>query len=358
MAIWWSGKQTVFLEKHSYKVSDARLSQQIRANILKLGQWLQLPVCAKRLHTPELLGLVEFTGDEEIALVYKLPESLGFHGKGCPIDDMTSREPKTMLEVYPLGRSCPQLMLRFKLARKLVQSLSFLHACGWLHKSIRVGALLLFKQFKMEGGLTWESSIENAFLMNYSFSKPDEKRPQQPQSHDGHQVELEQSQNHVRFSQPSSKSNNVDFESVSDIDTDLMTSDSGDHGSGRIPSISTEQDRVTLDIMHHPSKRARPNRRYRHAFDVYSLGIILLEIGLWKPVGDMIDSKEKEKCPFETRRKLVGIAERQLPPRCGSIYARVTAACLNIDAEDSGADLQEQRELCARIAADLALCSV
>ncbi|KAL9086394.1 MAG: hypothetical protein Q9165_007180 [Trypethelium subeluteriae] len=32
---------------------------------------------------------------------------------------------------------------------------------------------------------------------------------------------------------------------------------------------------------HHPDKRASPKRMYRHAYDVYSLGIVLLEIGCW-----------------------------------------------------------------------------
>lgn len=62
MAVWWEGKETVFIEKHSYRTptDDSELSQRIRTNILKLGRLLQLPACVKRLHVLELLGLVEF----------------------------------------------------------------------------------------------------------------------------------------------------------------------------------------------------------------------------------------------------------------------------------------------------------
>ena len=42
----------------------------------------------------------------------------------------------------------------------------------------------------------------------------------------------------------------------------------------------------TLDYYQHPAKHADPKRLYRHAYDVYSLGILLLEGGLWTKLKD------------------------------------------------------------------------
>jgi len=36
----------------------------------------------------------------------------------------------------------------------------------------------------------------------------------------------------------------------------------------------------TLDYYQHPAKHANPKRLCRHVYDVYSLGILLLEVGL------------------------------------------------------------------------------
>ncbi|OAF62456.1 hypothetical protein VC83_01257 [Pseudogymnoascus destructans] len=122
---------------------------------------------------------------------------------------------------------------------------------------------------------------------------------------------------------------------------------------------SQEAHRANFDMKHHPFKRAYPDRRYCHAFDVYSLGIALLEIGLWTPVEslyaeDMLGPND----PFDTRRKLIRIAQQALLDRCGGLYTKVTASCLSVDPEDSEKSLMEQRELCARTAADLAQCQV
>jgi hypothetical protein len=45
---------------------------------------------------------------------------------------------------------------------------------------------------------------------------------------------------------------------------------------------------IMLDLYHRPDKRANPRRQYRHAYDIYSLGLVLLEIGNWKPLSTLL----------------------------------------------------------------------
>lgn len=53
------------------------------------------------------------------------------------------------------------------------------------------------------------------------------------------------------------------------------------------PPSGVQSDEQHIDIYHHPTKHDDPSSRFRHSFDVYSLGIILLELGLWMSLKDL-----------------------------------------------------------------------
>lgn len=46
---------------------------------------------------------------------------------------------------------------------------------------------------------------------------------------------------------------------------------------------------INLDYYQHPDKRHDRSIRYSRAHDIYSLGCVLLEIGLWKPLDALVD---------------------------------------------------------------------
>lgn len=428
MAIWWEGKETVFIEKHSYKTpkDDDGLSQRIRTNILKLGRLLQLPACVKRLHVLELLGLVEFHRTKEIGFVYRLPGSLGKGKKGFPAEDMQIRKPRIALTGRQ-GDPSPPLGFRFDLARKLVQSVAFLHASGWLHKNIRTTELYFFPKpnqviSRDSGGI----DLDRPFLLGYHFSRPDDVPPdhgsldqhqtQRNPGRDGAISPLPQlvvrpatengraSPTHSPPVSPVSTRNELERQDtnlpVSDhlqtgsydrVDTDYprperirfverkvkfsrraidnedseynSNESSSSHSSSGTPIYrkSREPHRVALDKRHHPSKLAHPGRRYCHAFDVYSLGVALLEIGLWEDIDDIVGQflssrDDSEMDPFERRRVIIDSVKDKLLFRCGEIYTRVVMACLTVDPEELDVGPAEQRELCARVAVDLAQC--
>jgi hypothetical protein len=391
MAVWLSGRETVYVERHSYKANGDTLSQQIRTNILKLGRLLKLPVCAKRLHTLELLGLVEFPELEAVGFVYRLPFSLGQHKKGFPIEDMNIRKPRATLFQWE-DDPVPALGLRFDLARKLVQSVSFLHASGWLHKNIRTDELYIFPKSGPELSRDWKSmDFKNPFLLGYRYSRPDvvrdrrQHRPNQPKVQDDvqsplpsgapilaasevlmsiqeGQASLEQaSQDRATPSTSKAQQQKLQERHVRFVREDSVDSDSSSDLNAAVPEkrkLSQQAHRVNLDMKHHPFKRAYPDRRYCHAFDVYSLGVALLEIGMWTSVEELYAENDDDLVdPFDTRRELIDIAQRLLD-RCGERYTKVTISCLSVDPEDSEESLAEQRELCARTAADLAQCQV
>lgn len=51
---------------------------------------------------------------------------------------------------------------------------------------------------------------------------------------------------------------------------------------------------INLDYYQHPEKRYNPTLRYSRSHDIYSLGCVLLEIGLWKPLNSMVEIEDED----------------------------------------------------------------
>lgn len=64
--------------------------------------------------------------------------------------------------------------------------------------------------------------------------------------------------------------------------------------------MSKRQNDINLDYYQHPDKRWNSSIRYSRSHDIYSLGCVLLEIGLWKPLDMLVDIGDEE---FERTKK-------------------------------------------------------
>ncbi|KAI9745950.1 MAG: hypothetical protein M1818_000631 [Claussenomyces sp. TS43310] len=123
------------------------------------------------------------------------------------------------------------------------------------------------------------------------------------------------------------------------------------------------------DLYSHPSRQGQPIAKYTMAHDIYSIGVILLEIGLWRSLivwnegirdfiidedvlegGTAIFRRMKEKKP-KAGEELKGLyerlAEQELPCVMGERFSRVVLRCLNSVEEGFGedsAEVQNNRE--------------
>jgi hypothetical protein len=88
---------------------------------------------------------------------------------------------------------------------------------------------------------------------------------------------------------------------------------------------------------------------------MYSLGVVLLEIGHWQSHGSLLAPKQKaEDFKFEDwhpkrwdlRKRLLSIAENDLPPVIGTVYADIVVAMLTM--EEQGPDGEDWRKLPAQ----------
>lgn len=94
------------------------------------------------------------------------------------------------------------------------------------------------------------------------------------------------------------------------------------------------------NIYRHPERQGEfLEEVYRMDHDVYSLGVCLLEIALWKSFvvydeagGNPKAHPEMEKLTgingWDMRNELVKMAKELIPPRLGAMYMEVTVACL------------------------------
>lgn len=78
----------------------------------------------------------------------------------------------------------------------------------------------------------------------------------------------------------------------------------------------------------------RSKRAYRPSFDIYGLGLILLEIGLWMP----LSSFWKARYDLQTfKSRIEDIYAKKLGPKCGSLYMRAVDSCLAAAERDHAA---------------------
>jgi hypothetical protein len=175
------------------------------------------------------------------------------------------------------------------IAKYLVRSVSFIHTSNFVHKSIRPENILIFPRRDSS------SSLGKSFLVGF---------------------------NQFRHSQQQSR----------------LSGDSAWH----------------RNLYRHPTRQGTDVKdRYTMQHDIYSLGVCLLEIGLWQtfvqypgldpaatpvpPINSeiQISDRDFEAAHLSTlgtrlhlKDRLVDMAKRRLPSRLGDVYTEIVLACL------------------------------
>ena len=176
-------------------------------------------------------------------------------------------EPPCTLQALLESHPKPALGTRFALARTISTSILYLQACAILHKAIASRNILVFKRPGSS-----EYDFCSPFICGFDFSWP-------------YGEEF--------------KSEPIDLAS-----------------SGGMYELGYA----------HPDYNFSDKQRFLKAYDVYSLGVILLEIALWQPLQSLGRVSARDKLREELIQK-VG----QLEQDVGQVYAAVVARCLTGD---------------------------
>jgi serine/threonine protein kinase len=90
----------------------------------------------------------------------------------------------------------------------------------------------------------------------------------------------------------------------------------------------TEGPSVDEDLQDYQHPEYANTGRYRQAFDYYSLGVVLLEIGLWRPLKSW-QAKFRYLGMAEIRAELIKIGNARLGTKMGAVYRDVVIQCMD-----------------------------
>ncbi|GAW20495.1 hypothetical protein ANO14919_100010 [Xylariales sp. No.14919] len=108
-----------------------------------------------------------------------------------------------------------------------------------------------------------------------------------------------------------------------------------DHSREHNPEEYTEGPDESMALgYHHPAYRTG-SRRFQKSFDIYSLGLLLLSIGLWSPIVEDLRERYPEAPSEELARKYIGLCDTKLPKSTSRRYCDAVKACLELALNDT-----------------------
>ncbi|CAM1505066.1 Fc.00g107030.m01.CDS01 [Cosmosporella sp. VM-42] len=216
----------------------------------------------------EYEGRVEGERLPLIGFVSKIPDSADGTRPPDPLhklleDSFQSDDPKTT----------PSLRVRFQLAKELGKALYQLQCSQWLHRNLSSHQIGFFFD-KATGNRRFDAP----FLIGLQYSRPNDQSP-------------------------------IDKEAY--FKSEGFNKQSMNWGS--------------LGLYLHPDFSNTKQRRYRRSDDIYSLGIILMEIAFWEPVQVFRQGNERE---WSTSNNILEAAKTELAAEVGEFYQDAVVRCL------------------------------
>lgn len=179
-------------------------------------------------------------------------------------------------------RRRPTLAQRFGMAAALAESLLAFHTANWLHKAVWSPNILFFSDKDTE-----MLDFRQPFVAGFEFARPDTVRD---------------------LTIDPSAGGADGFEAY--CHPELVMSLTGDGDRGR--------------------------RRYQRRFDIYGLGVVLLEIGCWMTAATIL--KVNQGLDGTSHDHLYETAEMSLPSRAGTKYKQAVLACLDWEEDENEAE--------------------
>ena len=246
-------------------------------------------------HILPCLGYIHDELNHQFGLAFQRPPNVQLHGG--------SGKPVSLLSLYDSHPRVP-LGQRIQLAYALATALENFHRVGWIHKGIRPDNILFFptppQQFTDSNN---EENYNNNPNSNQSSAPP--PPPTTPPE--------------IPFSSPWL----FGFEYAR---------------AGAAGTQMAEDHSLYRNLYRHPDRWSQPKVPYTRAHDIFSLGIVLLEIAWWMPVQQIAglklddggDHHQEVIRPGKVLRTIVRRMEREVPHRVGEVWVGVVRRCLGV----------------------------
>jgi len=261
---------------------DGQVDPKIRSRVQKLAALLKQNNRKVRFRAPHCLGYFVDEGEEResrFGLVFEKPPTVP-----------PTTEPTTLRKLIEASNTrgstfdIPSLTDRITLMRLLAETVERLHAVDWLHKGLRSANILFFLKDTETSVGGFEVNYADPYISGFDYSRP----------------------------------------ATSDDMTERPT------------------DNAWADIYRHPTVQSTGNREdsgtgresYKKSFDLYSLGIVLLEIAYWKTIDQILNINLDTARPKQTWPVMDRLLSREpqhlkfVKSYLGNTVEEVIRACL------------------------------
>jgi hypothetical protein len=235
------------------------------------------------INPAELPGLVSRVS--LLADLLRTPKSSGFRALKClqwehrPLEykfvlylevpsgyELGDNSYQTLYSVIRTARSAtrPSMDSRMAIALGISTAIQKWHSLGWVHQGINSHNILFFRS-----KLTGQLDYLHPFLHGFDFARPD-----------------------------------------------------------YAPSIGFAMDDIAFNVYRHPKRQGTVRQGHRKIHDLYSLGVVLLEIGLWQTAISMLDTR-KQYQPDDIQAVLQKSCSERVAHYAGVSYQSAVTACLS-----------------------------
>lgn len=166
---------------------------------------------------------------------------------------------------------------RFQVAQIVSKTIGAFHADGWVHKSVRSQSIVFFRSLDPSHPL----AVKSPYLVNFEYSRPE-----------------------------------------------------------TAVSLFTSSDDLERNLYCHPDRQGPPKTSFSKLHDVYALGVVLLEIGVWQTALSIYKqyyARMKEgvsPSPRDIQKIFIDVAKKRLSHHMGPAYVSAVLACLSDEFED------------------------
>lgn len=224
-----------------------------------------------RLNYFPCLGFLEESEHFRFAFLFRIPMELSFDSAArlCSLSSYIDNFKKS----HAPSRT-PQLEERFSLAYNVSQAVLNLHSYGWVHKSIRSPNIILVPHSSDTEGTRLKGNFQKLipYLKGFEFSRPEQGNS----------------------------------------------------------SRSARSDPVT-NLYRHPARQDDPTEGFNKEHDLYAVGVVLFEIGVWKTVSTVFQPQvttARQGNAKHVKDQLMTLARTRLPEEMGTRYADAVQSCI------------------------------
>ncbi|KAF4975868.1 hypothetical protein FZEAL_7401 [Fusarium zealandicum] len=280
--------QPVIMETYKYKTATEYSDEPYPQALQQVRKITGLLCHPKRegFHILPCLGFFRNPRLRELALVFRPPLPFNHEENGGVV---------TLLQLYKMHRIVP-LGYRIHLACALATAIEHFHRVGWVHKSIRSNNIAFTTARKtssssgpdMEDSGIQDEEEPSPFLGSFDISNP------------------------LLFG--------FEYSRAGDETTYL------------------EEDHSLINNLYrYPARWGRPTARFEKSHDVYSLGVVLLEIALWKDIKSIVKpSEDRPVIAAEVAKTLMDKCQKTLPHQVGGVLSQCVLTCLDFGTRTMG----------------------